>query len=47
MNLTGDHGLIDLMIGTRDRLVVDRRTDHLVDSGVMVAVLDPGDRQRG
>lgn len=44
MDLTGDHGLIDLMIGTRDRLVVNSRTDHLVDGGVMVAVLDPGER---
>lgn len=42
MNFAADNGLVDLVFGTRDRLVVDCRADHFMDSGIMMAILDPG-----
>lgn len=41
MNFTADNGLIDLVFDTRDRLMVDRWADHLMDGGIMMAILDP------
>ena len=46
MNLTADHRLVDLVTRARDCLVVDCRTNHFVDGGVMVAILDPEENQQ-
>ena len=41
VDFPADDCLVDLVLDARDRLMVDSRTNHLVDCGVMMAVLDP------
>ena len=41
MDFSADDGLVDLVLDPRDRLMVDCWSHHLVDGGVVVAVLDP------
>ena len=41
VDFSADDGLVDLVLDARDRLMVDGRTNHLVDGGVMMAILDP------
>jgi hypothetical protein len=41
MDFSADNGLVHLVLDARDRLMVDCWSDHLMDGGIMMAVLDP------